>query len=109
MRSKQLHEANGLRTIAAIFDTDDEIAQLLLDLAEDQGLTAASLAGIGAFRQVVLGYFAWETKSYEEIRVNEQVELLSFAGNIARTADGQPKIHAHVVVGSGMARRWAAT
>lgn len=99
MRSKQLHEVDALRTLAVVFDTDDEIVQLLLDFAEGQGLTAASLTGIGAFRRVVLGYFAWESKTYEEIHVDEQVELLSLAGNVARNSDGQPKIHAHVVVG----------
>lgn len=99
MRSKQLHEVDGLRTVALVFDSDDEIAELLGEFAERERLTAASLTGIGAFRHVVLGYFAWDSKTYEEIRVDEQVELLSFTGNIARTSDGQPKIHAHVVVG----------
>jgi uncharacterized protein len=31
--------------------------------------------------------------------VHEQVEVLSLVGNIARDEDGEPKVHAHVVLG----------
>ena len=37
-------------------------------------------------------------KSYQEIPIKEQVEVLSFAGNIVEK-DGNPMLHAHAVVG----------
>ena len=39
------------------------------------------------------------TKRYQDIPVNEQVEVLMLAGDIAWKEDGEPVIHAHVVVG----------
>jgi predicted DNA-binding protein with PD1-like motif len=42
--------------------------------------------------------FDRQRKDYKNIPVKEQVEVLSFAGNIARK-EGKPLLHAHVVVG----------
>lgn len=61
-------------------------------------MTAAYFTAVGAFRDVVLGYFERERKDYKRISLHEQVEVLSLVGNIA-LADGKPKLHAHVVIG----------
>ena len=47
---------------------------------------------------MTLGYFDWESKEYQKIPVREQVEVLSLIGDVA-LKDGEPKVHAHVVVG----------
>jgi len=47
----------------------------------------------------MLGYFDIEKKEYEKILVEEQVEVLSLVGTIAPKDDGEPQVHAHVVLG----------
>ncbi len=94
MRSKDL----GGGRFALVFDKGDEPVDELERFARERGLTATSFTGIGAFEEVVLGYFDRERKEYVEIPVREQVEVLSLAGDVA-LADGEPAIHAHVVVG----------
>jgi hypothetical protein len=47
---------------------------------------------------VVLGYFDWTSKEYQRIPIQEQVEVLALVGDIG-VADGEPRLHAHVVVG----------
>jgi predicted DNA-binding protein with PD1-like motif len=94
MKSKRL----GTDRWALIFDKGDEPMAELERFAREHQLSAASFTGIGAFEQVVLGYFDRERKEYEEIPVREQVEVLSLAGDVA-VDDGEPKVHAHVVVG----------
>jgi len=47
---------------------------------------------------VLLGFFNFEKRDYKRIPVNEQVEVLSLIGDVA-LEDGDPKIHAHVVLG----------
>jgi hypothetical protein len=37
-------------------------------------------------------------KDYERIHIGEQVELLSLVGDIARDSNGDPKVHAHVLL-----------
>jgi predicted DNA-binding protein with PD1-like motif len=98
MKSKLLNEANE-RTFALIYETGDEVVSLLKQFAKENKPRSAHFAAIGAFRDVVLAYFDWETKQYQKIPVNEQVEVLSLAGDIAWTEDGKPAVHAHVVVG----------
>jgi uncharacterized protein len=104
MKSKLLHE-NGERTYALVFDKGDEVVAELQTFARRHGITAAHFTAIGAFSDVTLGYFAWERKDYVRIPIREQVEALTLAGDVA-VEDGEPKVHAHVVVGmrSGEAR-----
>lgn len=64
MRSKEL-TSGSLRTVVLIFDQGDEVVSELSRFAQEAGLTAASFRGIGAFSDVVLGYFDWETSSSE--------------------------------------------
>jgi predicted DNA-binding protein with PD1-like motif len=93
-----LQDENGLKTFALVFEKDEEVKESLLRFASENGLGGAQLTAIGAFSEVTLGFFDRHKKSYQEIPVKQQVELLSFAGNIVEK-DGKPLLHAHVVVG----------
>jgi predicted DNA-binding protein with PD1-like motif len=99
MRSKQLHEENGQKTFALVFDTGDEVVSGLTGFAEENGLDAASFTAIGAFGAATLGYFDMEKTEYETIPVHEQVEVLSLLGDIAPEEGDGPRVHAHVVLG----------
>ena len=97
MKSKILTE-KGERTYAVVFDTGDEPVSMLTRFAEQERLHAARFTAIGAFRELVVGYFDWEKKDYVRIPIREQVEVLALVGDIA-VSEGKPKLHAHVVVG----------
>ena len=86
------------RTFALIFDSEDEVISTLKAFAAEKDLTASHFTAIGAFKDAMLGYFAWETKEYAKIPIREQVEVLSLVGDIT-LEDGKPNVHAHVVVG----------
>ena len=97
MRWKQIEDEP--KTFALIFETGDEIASVLQQFARGQGLAGSSFKAIGALSYAKLGWFNWETKKYDPACVlDEQVELLSLIGDIA-LRDGEPQVHAHVVVG----------
>jgi hypothetical protein len=98
MKSRLIHEHQGERTFALIFETGDEVMSILTGFARANGLGAARLTAIGAFREATLGYFDWEKKEYKKIPISEQVEVLSLIGDVA-LKDGEPTVHAHVVVG----------
>jgi len=98
MKSKLIYEHHGEKTYALIFDTGDEAMAGLVEFARQNSLGGARFTAIGAFREVTLGYFDWESKEYKHIPVGEQVEVLSLIGDVA-LEDGEPKVHAHVVVG----------
>jgi predicted DNA-binding protein with PD1-like motif len=98
MRSKLLYEENGLKTFALVFDKGEEVKESLLEFAGANRLSAAYISAIGAFSEVTLGYFQRPSKTYKEIPIREQVEVLSLSGNITMK-NGKSGLHAHVVVG----------
>jgi len=97
MHAKLLND-KGERTWALIFDSGDEPVALLTGFAGEHKLSAARFTAIGAFSELIVGYFDWQKKDYERIAIREQVEVLALVGDIA-LARGKPKLHAHVVVG----------
>ena len=98
MQSK-LIQTSPDRTFAVVFEPGEEVVAGLLKFAKDQKLSGAHLTAIGAFERVTLGFFELSRKNYKKIAIEEQVELMSLVGNIARDDKGEPKLHAHVVVG----------
>jgi uncharacterized protein len=59
----------------------------------------SQITAIGALSSAKLAYFDWESKQYQPIPVNEQVEVASLVGDIAVGPDGKPSIHVHAVLG----------
>jgi uncharacterized protein len=98
MKAALLHEHDGERTFVVVLDTGDEAMQRLAVFASEQQLKAAHFTAIGAFSRSVVAYFDWKTKTYQNIPIDEQVEVLSLVGDISLD-DDQPKVHAHVVLG----------
>ena len=97
MESK-LIEIGAEKTYVLIFQTGDEVLAGLLDFARKHHLRGARFTAIGAFSDVMLGYFEWDRKDYKRIPVAEQVEVLSLIGDVT-VKDGEPQVHAHVVAG----------
>jgi len=97
MRAKQLtgHET---RTHVLVLETGDEAASGLLEYVRSERIGAATISAIGAFSEVVLGYFDVERKEYARIPVREQVEVLTLMGDVALEG-AEPRVHVHVVVG----------
>lgn len=86
------------RTYIVVLSTGEELASELKQFASDQKLGGSSFKAIGAFSSVKLGWFDWKAKRYRpSVTLNEQVELVSLIGDIA-LADGQPQVHAHLVI-----------
>jgi uncharacterized protein len=97
MKSKLLDEHGGERTSVLVFATGDQVMGPLAEFLRENQVTAARFSGIGAFRSVTLGYFDSDAKEFERITIDEQVEVVSLAGDVA-LKDDEPQIHAHVVI-----------
>jgi predicted DNA-binding protein with PD1-like motif len=98
MKSQLLNDHGGLRTFALVLGTGNEVMGAIASFAREQKLRATQFTAIGAFSQVVVAYFDWETKEYNRIPIAQQVEVLSLVGDIT-FEHGKPKVHAHVVIG----------
>ncbi|MCU1306078.1 MAG: hypothetical protein JWN45_773 [Acidobacteriaceae bacterium] len=99
MKSKILNQVEGGQsTFAVVFDKGDEVVHGLLEFATRYKIGGAQVTGVGAFSDVVLGFFVPTRLEYREIPIHEQVELLSLLGDITMENDN-PKLHVHAVVG----------
>jgi predicted DNA-binding protein with PD1-like motif len=81
-----------------VLDKGEEVTASLLAFARDAAIRSAHFTAIGAFSEIVLGFFDRERKTYDEIPMLEQVEVLALTGNFTEE-NGQPRLHAHAVVG----------
>lgn len=99
MQQKLLNESGGQRTFAVVLDSGEEAMECLQAFAKKQQISAAQITAIGAFENVVLEYFDWNSKQYLSNEVNEQVEVASMIGDVATAPSGEPSLHVHLVVG----------
>jgi predicted DNA-binding protein with PD1-like motif len=96
MQAAQLDDTQGLRTWALVFGTGEEAKSGITSWAAEAGVEAAQLTAIGAFRGAKLGWYDLDAKTYRDIDVDEQVEVLTLAGDVSLSPEGEPFVHMHV-------------
>jgi predicted DNA-binding protein with PD1-like motif len=99
MQSRLINQGGEQRKFVVVLSSGDEAMSSLKSFVEQEKIEAAQFSAIGAFRSAILGYFDWETKSYQRIPVDEQVEVASFTGDVALGPDEKPALHIHCVLG----------
>lgn len=103
MKHQLIESRERARIFACAFDIDEEVPDALQRFCREQGVLTAALSGIGGFRRARLGYYDMEAKRYDPIAIEEQVEVLSFLGNVTAYR-GEPRVHVHCIVGHGDGR-----
>ena len=98
MRARQLHDIEGKRTFAVVLSVGDEAMACLKRFAASYNIGGAQITAIGALSAAELAFFDWETKKYLPINIDEQVEVASLIGDIARDPDGAAAVHVHAVL-----------
>jgi predicted DNA-binding protein with PD1-like motif len=78
-------------------DRGEEVVESLSRFAREQGLPGGAMTGIGAVKNTTIGFFDLEQKEYNKREFPQEMELVGLTGNMA-WADGEPVIHAHVML-----------
>jgi uncharacterized protein len=95
----RLIDEHGSRAYIVVLETGEEVASSLSRFATEHKLAGSSFKAIGALSSAKVGWFNWQTKTYETAaQFQEQVEVLSLIGDVA-LKDGKPVVHAHLIVG----------
>jgi predicted DNA-binding protein with PD1-like motif len=82
----------------AVFDSGDNVLDEVQRACESEGIFAAALSAVGGFQRATVAWYDLGRKRYEPIEVDEQVEVVSFLGNVT-VYHGKPKIHVHCALG----------
>jgi predicted DNA-binding protein with PD1-like motif len=99
MKSKLISKPGETRVWLAVLDMGEEAKTQLLALAKQEAIENASFVALGAFEKAVIAYFDWEKKKYQNIPVDEQVEVITLVGDIVPDDKGNASLHAHTVLG----------
>ncbi|MBN1503587.1 MAG: DNA-binding protein [Candidatus Eisenbacteria bacterium] len=75
----------------------EEIVSALSSFAQSRGFGSAALQGIGAAKDITLGYFEREKKSYVRRTLAGEYEVLSLAGNVSHF-EKAPWVHVHALI-----------
>ena len=74
---------------------DDFINEKLLEVAKKEGIKSGWINGIGAIKNVEIGYYDLNAKEYMKKKFKSHYELVSLIGNISLVND-KPFIHTHI-------------
>ncbi len=75
-------------------DQGEEVIKTLTDFALANSITSGSIQGIGAVKDVTLGYLDLNTKQYLKKSYSEDMELISLLGNFSML-NNKPFLHCH--------------
>ncbi|MFW9953180.1 MAG: PPC domain-containing DNA-binding protein [Candidatus Thorarchaeota archaeon] len=93
-----IQKTRTIKTVVARMVPGEDILETLEDLAKKLEIRAGYLMLIGAISGATLGYFDLEKKQYKSFIIDKDLEVTSCIGNIAVGRDGNPIVHAHIVV-----------
>ncbi|MHA1638033.1 MAG: PPC domain-containing DNA-binding protein [Candidatus Thorarchaeota archaeon] len=86
------------RTFVTRMMPGEDILKTIELLVSKENISAGQLSLIGAVGKATLGYFDRVSKQYKSFTINEDLEVVSCMGNISKTKDGSPVVHAHMIV-----------
>lgn len=78
-------------------DPGEEVMATLLDFVDREDVRGGYFLAFGGFSRVQLDYFDVDAKRFKTNDVDQQVEVVSLLGNVARD-HGKPIIHMHGAV-----------
>ncbi len=78
-------------------DIDEEIVSVLTDFAQENAIYSGTVIGIGALKNVALGYVDIPNKDYIRKEFDGMYELLNLTGNFTKI-DGKAMLHCHAVL-----------
>lgn len=92
MRHKEL---NGVYVL--LLAEDEKVIESIIGFCREKGITAAQLTAIGAVKEVELGFYNLETKTYKWKKAEADLEIDNITGNVA-LFEGDLLVHAHITV-----------
>ena len=80
--------------IAVRLEVGEEVVASLAEIAEREGVTFASVSGIGAADDIAVSVYDVKAKKYFDNEFREPMEITSLLGTVSEK-DGAPYIHIH--------------
>ena len=76
---------------------DEPVMETLTSICKNNEINNGQISGIGAVKEIEIGAYDLDSKTYLRKQYTENHELISFQGNIT-LYNGTPFIHAHITI-----------
>jgi uncharacterized protein len=91
--SKLTHKADYIVKL----EVGDKVHEAILDFCAKEGVETGWITGLGAIKDISLGYYNLNTKQYGFQKYSEIYEVMGLIGNIA-LVDNKPFLHIHTSI-----------
>lgn len=85
--------------IFAVIDKGEDLFKSLYEIQDKEKFLGAQVSGIGALKNVELGFYHCDEKNYDRTNIESEKELLALNGNFTFN-EGKPFFHLHTVLGN---------
>tara|TARA_B100000925_G_scaffold217149_1_gene166146 strand:- start:5339 stop:5770 length:432 start_codon:yes stop_codon:yes gene_type:complete len=93
-----MNSVNDEKNYFIRLDKDEDLFKGLEKWASENKLKSGHLSGVGALKDIELGFYHLNKKEYERKKFPNEAELLSLEGNLT-SLNGKPFFHIHAVLG----------
>lgn len=85
------------RTIIGQIKKGANLYNSITRIVQENGIRMGRVTGMGAVQRAALAYYNQKTMTYQNIELNEALEIVSLYRNVS-LKDGKPFAHVHVVL-----------
>ncbi|ATH07367.1 hypothetical protein BIY24_05270 [Halobacteriovorax marinus] len=85
--------------VFVVIDKGEDLFSSLYKVQSELGFLGAQVSGIGALKDIEIGFFHCDEKNYDRTTIESEKELLALNGNFTFN-EGKPFYHLHTVLGN---------
>lgn len=85
------------RTVIGQLEQGTDLYNGITRVVQEHHITMGRVTGMGAVQRAKLAYYNQKAMTYQDIELNEALEIVSLYGNVS-LKDGKPFAHIHVVL-----------
>lgn len=74
-----------------------DLLEELTSVCEKEGVKLGRVEALGALKRARVGFYNQESREYEFLEFDKQLEITNLVGNIS-LRDGEPMVHAHITL-----------
>ena len=93
------------RVIGGNLRRGEDLLAFLTGIARRYGVRAGVYSFLGAVSRARVAFYDFKARRYEEIALDEELELVSGTGNVS-LLNGEPFVHAHVALSDRQGRMY---
>lgn len=90
-------QVQSVRRLMGRISFRGDLLNELTELCASEGITLGRVEAIGAVSRAQIGFYNQQTRKYQNLVLEKEMEITSFSGNIS-LKDGKPFVHAHILL-----------